>query len=593
MKEKWTVYAKRADFYDIGDKFNIDPVVARVIRNRDIVGYENIDKYLNDTDLSGYDVTLMKDMDKGCLIMMDKIRQGKSIRIVSDYDVDGIMSNYILYDALKYAGADISYEIPDRMLDGYGINERIIEDAYTDGVDTIITCDNGIAAFPAIELAKEYGMTVIVTDHHEVPFDIDDNGEKRYRIVPADAVIDIKQVTCGYPFKEICGATVAYKFIRRLYELMGLGWENEDKYIEMVGLATVCDIMLLQDENRIYVKRALQIIKDTKNIGLKALLTANGLTDRKITAYDFGFVLGPCFNATGRLESAKVGLSLLLCEDEELALREAESIREINTERKSMTEDGTKKAIEIVEGSLKDDNILVVYVPELHESLAGIVAGRLKEKYYRPTLVFTDGNDDLLKGSGRSIEGYNMFEELSKCRELFVKFGGHEMAAGFTIEKDNFEILRKTLLNNQHLSEDDLTYKVHIDVAMPFSYISEKLINDLDKLEPFGNGNQKPLFDQSNLSVINLRLMGKDSQFGRLTLQDESGNRIEAMDFRINYFIESIKMWFGEQECDKMLNGQPNSIRINVAYHPSINVYNGRTYLQIRPDRYQKYTQEE
>ncbi|MBR1815177.1 MAG: single-stranded-DNA-specific exonuclease RecJ [Lachnospiraceae bacterium] len=593
MKEKWTVYAKRADFYDIGDKFNIDPVVARVIRNRDIVGYENIDKYLNDTDLSGYDVTLMKDMDKGCLIMMDKIRQGKSIRIVSDYDVDGIMSNYILYDALKYAGADISYEIPDRMLDGYGINERIIEDAYTDGVDTIITCDNGIAAFPAIELAKEYGMTVIVTDHHEVPFDIDDNGEKRYRIVPADAVIDIKQVTCGYPFKEICGATVAYKFIRRLYELMGLGWENEDKYIEMVGLATVCDIMLLQDENRIYVKRALQIIKDTKNIGLKALLTANGLTDRKITAYDFGFVLGPCFNATGRLESAKVGLSLLLCEDEELALREAESIREINTERKSMTEDGTKKAIEIVEGSLKDDNILVVYVPELHESLAGIVAGRLKEKYYRPTLVFTDGNDDLLKGSGRSIEGYNMFEELSKCRELFVKFGGHEMAAGFTIEKDNFEILRKTLLNNQHLSEDDLTYKVHIDVAMPFSYISEKLINDLDKLEPFGNGNQKPLFAQSNLSVINLRLMGKDSQFGRLTLQDESGNRIEAMDFRINYFIESIKMWFGEQECDKMLNGQPNSIRINVAYHPSINVYNGRTYLQIRPDRYQKYTQEE
>ena len=593
MKEKWTVYAKRADFYDIGDKFNIDPVVARVIRNRDIVGYENIDKYLNGTDLSGYDVTLMKDMDKGCLIMMDKIRQGKSIRIVSDYDVDGIMSNYILYDALKYAGADISYEIPDRMLDGYGINERIIEDAYTDGVDTIITCDNGIAAFPAIELAKEYGMTVVVTDHHEVPFDIDENGNKRYRIVPADAVIDIKQVTCGYPFKEICGATVAYKFIRRLYELMGLGWENEDKYIEMVGLATVCDIMLLQDENRIYVKRALQIIKDTKNIGLKALLTANGLTDRKITAYDFGFVLGPCFNATGRLESAKVGLSLLLCEDEELALREAESIREINTERKSMTEDGTKKAIEIVEGSLKDDNILVVYVPELHESLAGIVAGRLKERYYKPTLVFTDGNYNLLKGSGRSIEGYNMFEELSKCRELFVKFGGHEMAAGFTIDKDNLDILRKTLLNNQHLSEDDLTYKVHIDVAMPFSYISEKLINDLDKLEPFGNGNSKPLFAQSNLSVINLRLMGKDSQFGRLTLQDESGNRIEAMDFRINNFIESIKMWFGEKECDKMLNGQPNSIRINVAYHPSINVYNGRTYLQIRPDRYQKYTQEE
>ncbi|MBQ9608493.1 MAG: single-stranded-DNA-specific exonuclease RecJ [Lachnospiraceae bacterium] len=593
MRERWMVYAKRADFYDIGEKFNIDPVVARVIRNRDIEDYEDIDKYLNGTDLSGYDVTLMKDMDKGCQIMMDKINQGKSIRIVSDYDVDGIMSNYILYDALKVAGADISYEIPDRMLDGYGINERIIEDAHTDGVDTIITCDNGIAAFPAIELAKDYGMTVIVTDHHEVPFDIDKNGNKHYRMVPADAVIDIKQEDCNYPFKEICGATVAYKFIKRLYELMGLAWEDNDKYIEMVGLATVCDIMVLQDENRIFVKRALQIIKDTDNIGLKALLIANGLTDRKITAYDFGFVLGPCFNATGRLESAKVGLSLLLCEDEEKALREAESIREINTERKSMTEDGTKKAIEIVEEGLKDDNILVVFVPELHESLAGIVAGRLKEKYYRPTLVFTDGNDNLLKGSGRSIDGYNMFEELSKCRDLFVKFGGHEMAAGFTIKKDNFDRLRKSLLDTQKLSDDDLTYKVHIDVAMPFSYISEKLINDLDKLEPFGNGNSKPLFAQSNVSVVGLRLMGKDGQFGRLTLQDETGNRIEAMDFRINNFIESIKLWFGEQECDRMLDGQPNNIRINIAYHPVINVYNGRNYIQLRPDRYQKHTQEE
>ena len=588
MREKWTVYAKRADFNEIGKKYGIDPVVARVIRNRDIVGDEEIEKYLHGKLSDVHEPSLMKDMDGGCRIMAEKIRAGKKIRIVSDYDVDGIMSNYILYKGLLEAGADVSYEIPDRLTDGYGINRRIIDEANADGIDTIITCDNGIAAFDAIEAAKAYGMTVIVTDHHEVPFEFDEDGNKKYKIVPADAVIDIKQEDCNYPFKDICGAGVAYKFIRNLYKLMEIEWADEDKYIEMLGLATVCDIMSLKDENRIYVKRALEIIKDTKNIGLKALIKVNGLVGRKLNAFDFGFVLGPCFNATGRLESAKVGLSLLLSEDEEFAVSEAEKIKEINIERKNMTEEGTKKAIEIVEEQCKNDTILVVYVPNLHESLAGIVAGRIKEKYYRPTLVFTDGEGGILKGSGRSIDGYNMFEELNNVRDLFLKVGGHEMAAGFSIEKDKLEELRKKLNENQRLTEDDLTYKVRIDVAMPFSYITEKLINELDLLEPFGKDNPKALFAQGGLSVVKLKFMGKDNQFGRITLQDKDGFRIEAVDFRINSFLESIKMWFGEQECDKMVKGQPNNIRINVAYHPELNYFKGKTTIQIRPERYQK-----
>lgn len=588
MKEKWTIYAKRADFNEIGKKYGIDPVVARVIRNRDIVGDEAIEKYLHGSFNDTHAPELMKDMDKGCSIMAEKIREGKKIRIVSDYDVDGIMSNYILYKGLMEVGADVSYEIPDRLTDGYGINARIIEDAKADGIDTIITCDNGIAAFEVVELAKQYGMTVIVTDHHEVPYDLNEDGTKSYRLVPADAVIDIKQQDCNYPFKEICGAGVAYKFIRRLYEIMNKSWEDEDKFIEMLGLATVCDIMSITDENRIYVKRALEIIKDTDNIGLKALLSVNGLLNRKINTFDFGFVLGPCFNATGRLESAKVGLSLLLSEDEEFAQKEAEKIRSINSDRKDMTEEGTKRAMEIVEKDYKNDIILVIYVPNLHESLAGIVAGRIKEKYYKPTLLFTDGEGDILKGSGRSIEGYNMFDELNAIRRYFLKVGGHEMAAGFSIKKDNLEIIRNELNANQSLTEDDLTYKVHIDVAMPFSYITPKLINELELLEPFGKDNPKALFGQSKLGVIRIRFMGKDNQFGRITLQDENGFRTEAVDFRINNFIESIKLWFGEQECDKMLRGQPNNIKINVAYHPELNYYNGNTYIQIRPDRYQK-----
>ncbi len=588
MKEKWTVYAKRADFNEIGKKYGIDPVVARVIRNRDIVGDEAIEKYLHGSFKDTYAPKLMKDMDKGCLIMIDKIRQGKAVRIVSDYDVDGIMSNYILYKGLMEAGADVSYEIPDRLTDGYGINTRIIRDAKNDGIDTIITCDNGIAAFEAVELAKDYGMTIIVTDHHEVPYETNSDGTRSYKLVPADAVIDIKQQGCNYPFKEICGAGVAYKFIRRLYELMDKSWEDEDKYIEMLGLATVCDIMSITDENRVYVKRALDIIKDTDNIGLKALLSVNGLLNRKLTTYDFGFVLGPCFNATGRLESAKVGLSLLLSEDEEFAAREAENIKSINAERKEMTEEGTRKAIEIVEKDYKNDIILVIYVPKLHESLAGIVAGRIKEKYYKPTLLFTDGEDGILKGSGRSIEGYNMFDELNAIRKHFLKMGGHEMAAGFSVEKDKLEIIRDELNKRQSLTEEDLTCKVHIDVAMPFSYITPKLINELELLEPYGKDNPKALFGQGNLSVVRLRFMGKDNQFGRITLQDERGFRAEAVDFRINSFVENIKMWFGEQECDKMLRGQPNNIKINVAYHPELNYYNGNTYIQIRPDRYQK-----
>ena len=588
MEEKWTVYAKRADFNEIGKKYNIDPVVARVIRNRDIVGDEAIEKYLHGDMSDVHDPSLMKDMDKGCRIMAKKIREGKKVRIVSDYDVDGITSNYILYKGLLEAGADVSYEIPDRMMDGYGINKRIIDDAKADGVDTIITCDNGITAFEAIETAKAYDMTVIVTDHHDVPFEIGENGQKKYKMVKADAIIDAKQADCKYPFKEICGAGVAYKFIRHLYSIMDIEWDDEDKYIDMLGLATVCDVVSLKDENRIFAKRALEIIKDTKNKGLKALLRVNGLLEKKMAAYHFGYIIGPCLNATGRLESAKMGLSLLLSDDEEFINAQAEEIKEINASRKLMTEEGTKRAFKIVEEKYKDDVIKVVYIPELHESLTGIVAGKIKEKYYRPALVFTDTESGILKGSGRSIDGYNMGEELNYVADLFVRVGGHEMAAGFSIEKDKLDLLRKKLNDDHKLTEDDLTYKVRIDVAMPFSYITEKLINELDLLEPYGKDNPKALFAQSGVSIVEIKFRGKDNAVGAITLQDKEGFRIKAIDFHINSLLESIKMWFGEQECDKMLKGQPNNVRINVAYHPQINSFNGKTSIEITPTNYQK-----
>lgn len=582
MEAVWKVHGKWADFNALGKEFDIDPVVARVIRNR---GYETVEefrKYLDGDIGQQHDGALMADMDKGCKIIIDKINQGKSIRIISDYDVDGVMSNYILLVGLQSLGADVSYEIPDRMTDGYGINERIIRDAYNDKVDTLITCDNGIGAFDAVKLAKELGMTVVVTDHHEPPVMADGRC-----FALADAVIDPKRPDCEYPFKEICGACVAYKFVKHMYTLAGKIWE-ENWLMEMLGIATVCDVMPLVGENRAFVKKALELIRHTTNHGLRALLKVHQLENKRISSYTFGFVIGPCINASGRLDSAKKGLELLLAKDERSALSIAEELKEINAARKTMTEQGKLQAMELVESQYMEDEVLVVYMPDLHESLAGIVAGRLKEKYNKPTLVFATAENGMLKGSGRSIEAYNMFEKLSEHKELFVKMGGHPMAAGFSIEPDKLDILRERLNATHGLSVEDLTPIVMIDVAMPFDYISQKLINDLDRLEPFGTGNPKPVFAQANLRVKRARFLGEENQYIKLWLMNEAGRTIEVIDFDSKSFIDSIKMWFTDEECDKMIKGLPNKVMLDITYYPEINEYNGMTTIQLKLTRYKK-----
>ena len=587
MEAVWRVQAKRADFNALGEQFNIDPVVARVIRNRDMETTDDFSNYLYGGMELQHSPALMKDMDKACKLMIDKINQGKSIRIISDYDVDGVMSNYILLEGLKKAGANVSYEIPDRMTDGYGINERIIRDAHRDGIDTLITCDNGIGAFSAVELARKLGMTIIVTDHHEPPIIDDGKGNLVKTFVDADAVVNPKRPDCEYPFKEICGAAVAYKFIRHMYSLLELSWE-EDWLVEMLGIATVCDIMPLKDENRAFVKRALELLSVTENKGLKALLKVHDLVDKKISSYTIGFIIGPCINASGRLDSAKRGLELLLADDMPQALRWAEELKEINVTRKEMTERGKIEAIEMVEKHYMDDVVLVVFMPELHESLAGIVAGRLKEKFNKPTLVFTTSESGLLKGSGRSIETYNMYEKLSQHKELFVKMGGHPMAAGFSIAKENLDILRERLNSTHGLTKEDLVPVVMIDVAMPFSYITPKLVRELDLLEPFGNGNSKPIFAQANLKVKRVRFMGSENQYIKIWFMDEHGKTIEAIDFDAKTFIENIKMWFSDEECDKMIQGMPNQVMLDITYYPDINEYNGKTSVQLKPTRYKK-----
>lgn len=588
MESKWVVYGKKADFKAIGEQFNIDQVIARVIRNRDVIGDDAIDMYLRGSLKNVHNPALMADMEKGCQIIRDKIIEKKHIRIISDYDVDGVMSNYILLKGLMEAGALVSYEIPDRMQDGYGINERIIRDAYEAGVDTIITCDNGIAAFSAVELGKELGMTIVVTDHHEVPYEVDENGEKHHALVPADAVIDIKRVDCGYPYKGLCGAGVAYKFIRHLYKLMDIDWPDEGKYLEMLAIATQCDVMELTDENRIYVKEGLKLLARTANLGLQALLEVNQLKGKPLYSYHLGFVIGPCINATGRLESAKRGLELLLCEDKEKAYELADELKQINITRKDMTNKGVDDAIALVNSNDEIDNVLVIYMPALHESLAGIVAGRIRETFYRPVFVITDGEGDMVKGSGRSIEGYHMYDALTECKDLLTKYGGHELAAGFSLEKRNLEAFKKRLLEKQKLTEDELTPVVRIDVPMPLSYITPKLVDELALLEPFGKGNEKPVFAQAGLGVKSARLMGAEGRFIRIYFQDEHGFVMEGIDFNANKFIDYIKMWFSDEECDKMLSGLPNNIKIDVAYYPDINEYNGRCTLQIKPVLYRK-----
>ena len=573
--EKWFVAMKKADFNGIAEKYQISPIIARLMRNRDVIGDEAIDFYLNGTVEDLYDGLLMKDMDRAVDILKEKIEEGKKIRVIGDYDIDGVNATYILQQGLAGLGADVDTDIPDRIKDGYGLNQMLIDRALEDDVDTIITCDNGIAAMNEIAYGKENGMTIVVTDHHEVPY-LEENGKKKYLLPPADAVVDPHRADCEYPFKGLCGAAVAYKLVEVLYRVSGKSEQEVDhlqeSLMENVAIATIGDVMDLVGENRVFVKKGLELLKTTKNEGLHALMQCTGVDTANLNTYHIGFVIGPCINAGGRLDTAKRALELLNASNRREAVTLAADLKELNDSRKEMTEEGVEEAVRQIESSSwKDDQVLVVYLPECHESIAGIIAGRIKERYYRPTFVLTKGEAGV-KGSGRSIEAYDMFAEMSRCRELFTKFGGHKLAAGLSLEEENVEVFRKRINELADLTEEDLQMKVSIDMRLPFPYINEELIHELKILEPFGKGNGKPLFAESKLRVIQPRIFGKNRNVLKCRLEDQQGNQMEAV-------------YFGEvEECLRQMEKKQI---MSFTYYPSINEYMGRRTIQLTIVNYQ------
>lgn len=579
--ERWVLLRKGADFEAIGKKYQISPRLACLIRNRDVIGEEAVDRYLNGTISDLYDGMLMKDMDKAIDILKEKILEDKKIRVIGDYDIDGVNATYILLEGLERLGADVDSDIPDRISDGYGLNRHLVERAYEAGVDTLITCDNGIAAADEIAYGKEMGMTVIVTDHHEVPFDEHD-GEKRYRIPPADAVIDPKQPDCLYPFKGLCGAAVAYKLMEALWESMGKDSADLDDLIENVAIATIGDVMDLEDENRIFVKEGLQMLRRTKNPGLKALIECTGIDKNSLNSYHIGFVLGPCINASGRLDTAKRALELLRAGTQKEADILAGDLKALNDSRKDMTEEAVKQAEEQVETTtISKDKVLVVYLPDCHESLAGIVAGRIRENYYKPVFVLTDAEEGV-KGSGRSIDGYHMYEELNKCKELLTKFGGHRLAAGLSLPKENVGKFREMLNKNCTLTEEEMKEKVTIDMEMPFGCVTEGLVKELELLEPFGKGNTKPVFAARDVTLLGARILGKNRNVLKLQVQDVNGCRIEAMLFHhADDFLGKLEEQYGKTEVEALLKGRGRQIRISMTYYPDINEYMGKKTPQI------------
>ena len=579
--ERWVLLRKGADFEAIGKKYQISPRLACLIRNRNVIGEEAVERYLNGTISDLYDGMLMKDMDKAIDILKEKILEDKKIRVIGDYDIDGVNATYILLEGLERLGADVDSDIPDRISDGYGLNRHLVERAYEAGVDTLITCDNGIAAADEIAYGKEMGMTVIVTDHHEVPFDEHD-GEKRYRIPPADAVIDPKQPDCLYPFKGLCGAAVAYKLMEALWESMGNDSADLDDLIENVAIATIGDVMDLEDENRIFVKEGLQMLRRTKNPGLKALIECTGIDKNSLNSYHIGFVLGPCINASGRLDTAKRALELLRAGTQKEADILAGDLKALNDSRKDMTEEAVKQAEEQVETTtISKDKVLVVYLPDCHESLAGIVAGRIRENYYKPVFVLTDAEEGV-KGSGRSIDGYHMYEELNKCKELLTKFGGHRLAAGLSLPKENVGKFREMLNKNCTLTEEEMKEKVTIDMEMPFGCVTEGLVKELELLEPFGKGNTKPVFAARDVTLLGTRILGKNRNVLKLQVQDVNGCRIEAMLFHhVDDFLGKLEEQYGKTEVEALLKGRGRQIRISMTYYPDINEYMGKKTPQI------------
>lgn len=590
LMAKWMVSAKKADFNGIAAKFQIDPVIARIIRNRDVVGDEAIEKFLHGTMADLYDPALLKDADKAAEILCKKTRERKKIRVIGDYDIDGVCSSYILAACLEKCGADVSVVIPHRIRDGYGLNEKLIEEAGEDGVDTILTCDNGIAAFSQIAFAKELGMTVIVTDHHEVPYEVREDESRREILPPADAVVDPKQSGCPYPYKGICGAVTAYKLMELYLEKMagegGLpAGEKETLLQELLafaGFATVGDVMELTDENRILVRYGLRQIEQSANPGLRALLTVNELTEKRLTGYHVGFILGPCLNATGRLDTAARALAMFRTDEQAEAVTIAGELKALNDSRKEMTLLGTAQAMEQIENtSLKEDKVLVVFLPDCHESLAGIIAGRIRERYNKPVFVLTRAEEGV-KGSGRSIEAYHMYDKMSECKELYTKYGGHKMAAGVSMPEENVESFRTYLNAHSGLSEEDLVEIIHIDVPMPMSYVTPELVRQLSLLEPFGNGNSKPVFAQKNVRVCRGRILGKNRNVGKYRVADESGREYDMMYFGdLEQWHAFLSAHFGQEETDRLYAGGSAAIVINVIYYPDINVYRGVESLQM------------
>ena len=574
LKEKWVVSAKGADFKAIGEHFGIDPVIARIMRNRGLTDLDEMEYYLHGDEKDLIDPHLLKDVDLAAEIILKKVKEQKKIRIIGDYDIDGIQSTYILYCALKRIGAEADYVIPHRIRDGYGMNEHLVTQAAEAGIDTILTCDNGISAIDQIHLAKELGMTVVVTDHHEVPY-IEENGVRREKISEADAIVNPKQEACQYPFKKLCGAAVAWKLVQVLYEQAGIPVSEADRFIENAGFATVGDVMDLQGENRVLVKLGLKMLNQTQNIGMKALILQSNRKLGEIRSGDIGFGLGPCLNATGRLETARIALKLLLCESEAEAAVLAQEAVDLNNSRKLLTEQAVEVAKQMIaDGGYENARVCVIFLPDCHESLAGIVAGRIREAYHRPTLVITRGEEGA-KGSGRSIEGYSMFEELNKCADLLSSFGGHPMAAGFSLPEENIEAFRRRLNEVCTLTEEELQAKVVIDVPMPIGYITFPLIEQLKLLEPFGKGNDKPVFADRNLVIERLKIYGPTGRVVQLTLHSSSGAKVQAV-----YFGDPDNLRLPLEEKygkvvadDTMANRCVHNAALHFTYYPEIDTY--------------------
>lgn len=582
-KERWRLYAKKADFAAISKAYGINQVTARIMRNRGVETKEEIESYLKgDLDYLS-DPALMKDADKAASLLEAAIANNELIAISSDFDNDGIFSGLLLKEAIIELGGRAAIFTPNRVMEGYGVNSRIVEEANANGASVLLTCDNGIAAFEAIDEAKKLGMTVIVTDHHEVPFEEHD-GKKTYLLPKADAIVDPKQEDCAYPFKSLCGTGVAYQLMTLLFRRMKRTMSRQEIFLQYMAIATVADVMELVGENRILVRKGLSYLNHTNHIGLRALMEVCGISPEQVRAYHIGFILGPCFNAAGRLDTIVHALALLESKEYDQALALAGELWAMNEERKELTRVGTERAVELIEhATWKDEHVYLVYIKDCHESVAGIIAGRLRERYYRPVLVFTDASEEgQIKASGRSIDDYDMFTELSAFRNLFLRFGGHKMAAGLTMEKKNLEILRDGLNARCTLTQTQLMPLVMIDAAMPLGYISEEVIADLEKLEPFGRANEKPLFAQQHLSVLRLSRIGKNRNVVKMSVMGPEGIIMDALYFGdTDVFFDFLEDEYGRDNVAAALRGMRNTIDIGVTYYPQINEFQGKRSLQI------------